>query len=156
MTQPRVHEQNRAGPQEPYAGVEHSDATGWTAWILLGGFLLVFVGMVHLAAGLLALFRPQVLAGGRADMLLPVGLTGLAWIEIVLGLMALVTGVGLIRALMWARLTAIVLGVVLALVNFAFVGVHPVWSITVVVLIGVVIYSVAAHGGELARAYADT
>jgi hypothetical protein len=30
-----------------------------------------------------------------------------------------------------------------------------VWSVTVIVLLGIVIYAVAAHGGEVAGAYAD-
>jgi hypothetical protein len=156
MIESEAHDEPRAGPDELYAGVSRSDATGWVAWALLGGFLLVLVGAVHLAAGLIALFRPQILAVGRAGMLLPVGLTALAWIQLLLGVLAVVTGVGLIRGRDWARLVTILLGCVAMLVNFAFVGVHPVWSITVIVLIGVVIYAVAVHGGEVARAYADT
>jgi hypothetical protein len=155
MTDPAARDGYRLDADEPYPGVTRSDATGWVAWILLGGFLLVVVGAVHLAAGLIALFRPEVLAAGRAAVLLPVGLTTLAWIQLSLGVLAIVTGVGLIRGRDWARLITILLGVLATLVDFAFVGVQPVWSITMIVLIAVVIYAVVVHGAELARAYAD-
>ncbi|MEU4426596.1 hypothetical protein AB0F81_38745 [Actinoplanes sp. NPDC024001] len=133
--------------------VEQSRATGWVAWVLFGGILLVLLGTVHLCVGLLALLRPEVLAGTRADQLLPVSLTALAWLHLVLGAGAVVTGVGLIRGTGWARVLAVLIGCLTALVNFAFHHAHPVWSVLAVGLSAVVVYSVAAHGGEVADAY---
>jgi hypothetical protein len=133
--------------------VEQSRATGWVAWVLFAGILLVLLGAVHLCVGLVALLRPEVLAGTRADQLLPVSLTALAWVHVVLGVAALITGVGLVRGLAWARLTAVLLACLAALVNFAFLHVHPVWSVLAVAFATVVVYSIAAHGGEVADAY---
>jgi hypothetical protein len=133
--------------------VEQSRATGWVAGVLFGGILLVLLGTVHFCLGLIALLRPETLAGTRADQLLPVSLTALAWVHLVLGAVALVTGVGLVRGLTWARVLAIGIGCLAALVNFAFHHVHPVWSVVAVALATVVVYSVAVHGGELADAY---
>jgi hypothetical protein len=45
---------------------------------------------------------------------------------------------------------------VAALVNFAFIGLYPVWSVTALAMTALVIYAVAVHGGELADAYGDT
>jgi hypothetical protein len=143
-------------PDLPYAGVEHSEATGWVAWVLFGGILLVLLGTLHLCIGLVALFRPEVLAASRTALLLPIGLTTLAWIHILLGIVAGVVGVGLMRGLRWARLTAILLACLSALVSFAFVGVYPVWSGTAITLAAIVIYAVAAHGAEVANAYGDS
>ena len=140
-------------PEVPYAGVSYSEATGWTAWVLLGGLLLVLLGTVHVCSGVVALFRPEVLGAGRADILLPVGLTTLAWLHLLVGAAAVVAGVGLIRGLVWARVTAILLGCVAVFVNFAFVGVYPMWSVTALILSVIVIYAVAAHGAEVADAY---
>jgi hypothetical protein len=135
--------------------VQESRATGWVAWVLFGGVLLVLLGTLHLCVGVVALFRPEVLAGTRADRLLPLSDTGLAWLHLLLGVLSVVTGVGLIRGLTWARAVAILLGCVIALVNFAVVDVHPFWSGIAVTLAGVIIYSTAAHGGEVADAYAQ-
>jgi hypothetical protein len=143
----------RPGSDAPYEGVEYSQASGWVAGVLLGGVLLVLLGTLHVGIGLVALFRPQALAASRAELLLSVGLTALAWIHIVLGAVAVTVGVGLVRGVTWARVAAILLACLAAVVNFAFIGVYPVWSITAIALTAIVIYSVAAHGSEVADAY---
>ena len=147
---------HRPESDAPYAGVEYSQATAWVGAVLFGGVLLVLLGTLHLGIGLVALLRPEVLAAGRADLLLGIGLTALAWVHIVLGVVAGVVGVGLIRGRRWAGMVAILLGCVAAVVNFAFVGVYPVWSITAIILAALVIYAVAAHLSEVADAYGRT
>jgi hypothetical protein len=137
----------------PAPGVERSEATGWVGWVLLGGILLVLLGVLHLCIGLLALFRPEFLAGTRADLALPVPLTVLGWIHLVVAAVAVPTGVGLIRGRRWARLITIQLACVASIVNFAFAGVYPVWSILSIGLAVVVSYAVARHGAEVADAY---
>jgi hypothetical protein len=141
------------GSDPPYTGVEHSTATGWVAWVLLGGVLLVLLGALHVGVGVVALVRPEVLAGGRADLLLPIGLTALAWIHLLIGGVAGVVGVGLVRGARWARLIAVQLACLIAIVNFASIEVYPVWSVTAIALTAIVIYAVVAHGSEVADAY---
>jgi hypothetical protein len=141
-------------PEGRYLGVEYSDATAWVAWVLLGGILLVLVGSVHLGIGLVGLLRPEILGTGRLHQLLPsLGPAALAWIHLILGAVAIVVAAGLMLGRGWARAAGIVLACVSALVNFAFLGVHPVWSAVVLVLDMIVIYAVAAHGAELVAAY---
>lgn len=149
---------SESGPARsaPSTGIERSTATAWVGWVLLGAIMIVMLGAVHVGTGLVALVRPEVLAGRRADLLLPVSLDALAWCHLVLGAAAVVVGVGLVRGRGWARLSAVFLSGVAALVNFAFVGIYPVWSVTALVMITVVVYAVAVHGSELAGAYGDT
>jgi hypothetical protein len=137
----------------PYTGVEQSTATAWVGWVLLGAIMIVMLGAVHLGTGLLALIRPEVLIGGRSDQLLPVSMDALAWFHIVLGAVALVVGVGLVRGRRWARLFAVLLAGVAALANFAFVDIYPVWSVTALAMTTVVVYAVVVHGAEVAGAY---
>ena len=143
----------RSGSDPLYAGVEHSTATGWVGWVLLGGVLSVLLGALHVGAGVVALFRPEVLAGGRADLLLPFGLTALAWIHLLIGAVTVVVGVGLIAGSRWARAAAVVLACLIAIVNFATADLYPVWSVTAITLTAIVIYAVVAHGSEVADAY---
>lgn len=133
--------------------VEESRATGWVAWVLFGGLVLVLLGTAHVCVGLVALLRPEVLAGSRADVLLPVSMTALARLHLVLGAIGVVCGVGLIRGLRWARAAGVLLACLAAAVDFAFIAVHPAWSVIAIALAGVVVYSVVAHGAELADAY---
>jgi hypothetical protein len=137
----------------PPARVESSEATGWVAWVLFGGILLVLLGVLHLGVGLLGLFRPEVLAGSRAALALPVSLTTVAWLHLAIGVAAVPVGVGLIRGLRWARLIAVQLACLAAIFSFVFAGVYPLWSILSVGLAVVVSYAVARHGSEVADAY---
>jgi hypothetical protein len=133
--------------------VEQSRATGWVAWVLFGGVILVLLGTVHTYVGLIALYRPEVLAGTRAELLLPIGWTGLAWVHLVIGVVTIADGWALIRGLNWARVVAVLLATGSAVVNFVFAAGHPVWSGIAIVLAVIVIYATAAHGGEVADAY---
>jgi hypothetical protein len=142
----------RPGRGEPYAGVTYSEATGWVAWVLLGSVLLVLLGALHLGIGVVALLHSEVLSSTRADLLLPVSLPVLVWIHLLLGAVAIATGFVLLRGRRWARVNAIVLAFLAAIVNFAFVDVYPAWSVIGVVLSSIVIYAIALHGSELAAA----
>ena len=155
-TTPHVPADYRKGSDPLYDGVEHSQATGWVAWVLLGGVLAVLLGALHIGVGVVALIRPEVLAGGRADLVLPFGLTALAWLHLVLGAVAVAAGAGLTAGRRWARYTAIALAGAAAWVNFAFLSVSPVWSTTAIAMTAVVIYAVAVHGAEVADAQGRT
>ena len=142
------------GP-EPYAGVAVSHATGWVAWVLLAGILLTLLGMLHAGMGLVAVFRPEFLADTRSARLLALGDDTLAVVHLMLGAVAVVTGVGLVRGVRWARLITIVLACVACVVNFTFMSVHPGWAVTAMMLAVIVTYAIAAHGAEVAGAYGD-
>jgi uncharacterized membrane protein YccC len=77
----------------------------------------------------------------------------LGWAHVMVGAVATVVGVGLILGRRWARVIAILLACLAALLNFAFADVYPLWSATAIALIFIVIYAVAAHGSEVADAY---
>jgi hypothetical protein len=140
-------------PGLPYAGVSRSTATGWVAWIMLAAVMLVMLGTVHALTGLVALLRPQILAGGRSNLLLPIGLDALAWIHIALGAGAVVVGWTLLRGRRWARMTAIIYASLAIFVNFAFIAVYPIWATTAIGFAVITIYAVAAHGREVEDAY---
>ena len=108
------------------------EATGWVAWILFGGLMLLLLGGAHLTVGSLALVRPEALAGSRSDLLLDVGL---------------------ILGRVWARVAAIVLACVAVLVNFAYAELYPVGAVVTIGLNVVVLYATVAHGRELTAAY---
>jgi hypothetical protein len=139
-------------PDLPY-GVSRSTASGWVAWILLAAILLVLLGSVHVLTGLVALLRPQILATTRSHLLVPLGLTALAWLHVVLGATAVTVGFSLLRGRRWARLSAVVLACLAILVNFAFIAIYPIWAVIAIAFAAIVIYAVAVHGSEMAGAY---
>ncbi|GAA2852476.1 membrane protein [Actinoplanes cyaneus] len=133
--------------------IEESRATGWIAWVLFGGVLLVLLGALHLSVGLIALLRPEFIAGDRADLLTDLPLTAVGWIHIAVGALALATGPCLIRNLSWARSVTVGLAVLAAVINFVFLGIYPVWSVIGIALSLLIAWAVVVHGDELAGAY---
>jgi ABC-type Co2+ transport system permease subunit len=131
---------------------EESTATGWVVWVLFGGIALVLLGTVHLCVGSLALADSGILAGTRADRLLPISLTALGWLHMAIGALAVITGAALFRGARWARITAILLAALGAFVDFTFLNESPVWSGIAIVLSALVIWAVARHGAEVADA----
>jgi hypothetical protein len=132
--------------------VEESTATGWVGLVLFGGLALVLLGAVHLCLGSLALADPEVLAGTRSDLLVPISLTALGWLHMAFGALAVVTGSALFLGRRWARILAFQLTLLIALADFLFLSVHPVWSVIGLVLSVLVMWAIARHGAEVADA----
>ncbi|BBH67304.1 hypothetical protein ACTI_39890 [Actinoplanes sp. OR16] len=119
---------------------------------MFGGLALVLLGSVHLCVGSLALWNPEILAGTRADQLLPISLKALGWLHMAIGALAVITGAALFTGRMWARVVAVVLAAASAFVDFLFLHVHPLWSGIAIVLAALVIWAVARHGAEMVDA----
>ena len=58
-------------------------------------------------------------------------------------------GWGLLSGRTWARTAAIILAVLSAIANFAFIPYYPFWSLLIITLDVFVDWAVAAHGGDL-------
>ena len=63
----------------------------------------------------------------------------------------ILAGLGVLSGEFLARIIGVILAGITAIVNFAFIPVYPLWSITVVVIAIVVIYALVAHGKECRR-----
>ncbi len=53
---------------------------------------------------------------------------------------------------MWGRVVGVILAVVSAVVNIAFLAAYPVWAALLITLDAIVIYALVVHGREV-RAY---
>jgi hypothetical protein len=124
-------------------------ASAWRRWIVFAGVILVIAGVYEAVEGLVALLNPAFygVPGGS----LPVaGYAVWGWVHLVIGVCVVLTGVGLVTGSGVARFVAAFLAMVSALVNLAFVGVAPVWSVIVIAFDVLVIYAITVHGEELA------
>ena len=114
---------------------------------------LVAYGTVSFAGVMLAVTAIfQILQGISAvanDKLYVVGLnytyefdvTTWGWIHIVVGAIALATGIGLLMGQGWARILGIVMAVVVIVTNFAYLPYYPFWSITIIAFAVFVIWA---------------
>ena len=70
------------------------------------------------------------------------------WLMVVLGAVVAVAGHQVLSGRTWARYVAVLVMAFDALLNFAFVGGYPFWSILAIVLDVIVIYALIVHGRE--------
>jgi hypothetical protein len=78
--------------------------------------------------------------------------TAWGWTHLLLGVVAVAAGFGVLLGQMWARVAGIVIALLSALVNIAFVSAYPVWSTIIIATDVLVIYALAVHGREIKSA----
>ena len=123
--------------------------TGWVGWIFFAGTIMIMLGSFHAIQGLVALFKDEYFLVGQDGLVLDVDFTAWGWTHLILGLVVAGAGVALWVGQTWARVVAVVLAVISALVNIAFLGAYPVWSSLMIGLDVLVIWAVTVHGREV-------
>jgi hypothetical protein len=134
---------NQVQPQ-----AEHP-VTGWVVWMFFAGAMLVLLGVLHVLDGLVSLFKDELFAVRPNRMPVDVSYVVWGWSHLVFGPILIALGYAVLAARRWARLTAVVLAAVSAIVNFAFLPAYPLWSVIAITLDLLVIYALTVHGGEL-------
>lgn len=133
------------------SAVRGREVTAWVGWIWFAGIMMIVMGSFNAIEGLVALFRSDYYVAGPENVLV-FDLTGWGWITLLLGVLIALAGVALFSGAAWARVVAVLLAVVNAVAQLAFVTVHPIWSTIVIALCVVVIWAVVVHGAEAAEA----
>jgi hypothetical protein len=124
------------------------ERSGWLGWVYFSGFLMIILGFFQIIAGLAALLNDQYFVALRAHLLV-LDYTQWGWIHLILGIVILMAGLSLFNGSTWARIVGVWLAMVNLVAQFAFVSVYPIWSILMMVLDVIIIYSLTVHGGEL-------
>jgi hypothetical protein len=69
------------------------------------------------------------------------------WIKLIIGIILVITGFGLFSRAIWAR----TLGVIVAIVSFAWLPWYPRWALVVLAIDLTVICALTAHGRDITR-----
>jgi hypothetical protein len=125
--------------------------SGWLGWVFFAGVLMIMVGVLQVTEGLVALFDDGYYVVGADQLALPVDYTVWGWVHLLVGVLAVLIGIGLLTGNMVARGAAVCLATFSALASLAFVAAAPAWSVIVIAVDVLVIYAVVVHGGELDR-----
>jgi hypothetical protein len=134
-----------ADPQTPYGDVQ----TAWTGWVIFGSVMLILMGAFQVVEGLVALFDDGFYLVGANGLVVNVNYNTWGWIHLIIGVIALLAGVGLTMGNMAARVVGVVIAFVSAVVNLAFISAYPIWSTILITLDVIVIYAIIVHGREL-------
>ena len=124
--------------------------TAWSGWVTFAAVFLLVSGIFSAIQGVVALIGPNtyyVVEGG--DLFL-FDVAGWGWWNLIVGALLILTGLALFTRATWARVVAVILAILSAVVQMLLVPAQPWWSFMVIALDMVVIYALIAHGDELA------
>jgi hypothetical protein len=139
---PRTNVGASRGDQEP-------ELTAWTGWVAFASFMMILVGSFQAIEGLVAIFDDGFYRVTDSGLVVNVDYTVWGWVHLLLGVLIIAAGAGVLTGNMAARVVAVGLASLSALVNLAFIEAYPVWSVIIITLDVLVIYAVTVHGHEL-------
>jgi hypothetical protein len=122
--------------------------TGWIGWVYFAGVMMIMLGAFQAIAGLVALFNDTYYLVAKSGLVVSADYTTWGWVHILLGVVALLAGFAVMAGRVWGRTIGIIMAVVSAIANMAFVPAYPVWAILIIAVDVIVIYALAVHGGE--------
>src|SRR5919112_2018721 len=109
------------------------DPTGWTGWVVFASFMMIMAGSFQAIDGLVV----------------NVDYSVWGWTHLLLGALLIICGIGVLAGNIVARVVAILLAGLSALVNLVFLEAYPIWGILIITVDVLVIYSLVVHGREL-------
>jgi hypothetical protein len=113
-------------------------------WLSFAGIVAFVVGVFNVIDGLVALFRNDYYLVTSQDILV-FDFTAWGWIWLVLGTTQIVIGAGLLAGQPWARTAGVVMAVLVAIGQLAFLRAFPVWSVLVIAMCVLLVYALTAR-----------
>jgi uncharacterized membrane protein len=122
------------------------EVSGWAVGgIVFAASILTLIGTFQVIAGLVAVFNDEFFVVTR-NYTFDLDVTAWGWIHLILGVLLVITGLGLFGRRTWAGVTGIMLAMLSALVNFFFIPYYPLWSIVIIALDVWVIWALTRPG----------
>ncbi|HEY7468856.1 MAG TPA: hypothetical protein VIC07_04930 [Acidimicrobiia bacterium] len=127
------------------------ETSGWAiGWITFAAVMMIMIGFFHGIAGLVGVLEDDLYVLTN-EYLFELDVTTWGWIHLVMGVLAIVAGFYLFTGAVWARTIGVILAVVSALANFAWLPWYPVWSIIMITASVFVIWALTAHGRDVVQ-----
>ena len=126
--------------------MDAQDRGQWgTGWVIFAGCMMMMLGVFQSIAGLTALFNDDFFLVGSSGLIVSLDITAWGWIHLVLGVVIFAAGGAALSGRAWGRVIGIVLALLSAITNLAFLPAYPVWSTIMIVIDILVIYALAVH-----------
>jgi hypothetical protein len=123
--------------------------TGWTGWVVFASAMMLLLGTFQAIEGLVAIFDDGYYRVTQSGLVVNVDYTVWGWTHLLLGVLIVISGVGVLAGNLVARTVAVILAVLSAIANLLFIEAYPLWSVIVITVDVLVIYAVTVHGREM-------
>lgn len=112
--------------------------------------MMMMIGAFQAIQGIIALANDTFYVVGQ-EYVFQFDVTTWGWIHLILGVVVAVAGYFVLQAKVWARTVGVIVAVISALFNFAWLPYYPVWSILIIALNVVVIWALTVRGRDVTR-----
>jgi hypothetical protein len=133
--------------------VTNNTVTGWVGWVYFAGILMILRGASEAFLGITALINKQYIFITNSNNQLVASVEHVqtwGWVSLVVGLIVMAAGFSLLHGGTLARILGVAFASAAFLVNMAFLGVFPAWSIIAMIVDVLIIYALVVHGREAA------
>jgi hypothetical protein len=132
------------------AGME-PESSGWAAgWITFAGIALILIGVFHAIAGFAEIIDSDSYVLTQ-QYVLKFNATTWGWIHLIGGIIVIFAGFGVFRGAVWARTVGVIIAMISAIANFAWLLYMPLWSILMIFIDVSIIWALTVHGRDLER-----
>jgi hypothetical protein len=111
--------------------------------------MMVMLGTFHIFQGLVALFNDDYYLVGKSGLVVNVDFTTWGWVHLIGGVIVVAAGLCVFLGQMWARAVGVIVALLSAVVNIAFLAAYPLWSMMMIALDVVVILALTVHGSDV-------
>jgi len=129
---------------------QHAPSGAAAGLTVFAAVMLMMIGAFQAIQGIIALANDTFYVVGQ-EYIFQFDLTTWGWIHLLLGILVAVAGYFVLQGAVWARTVGVIVAVVSALFNFAWLPYYPVWSIIIITLNVFVIWALTAHGRDVTR-----
>ena len=133
----------------PRQNVQPTTMTGWVGWIAFAGVMMVLLGAFHVLQGLVAVFRDEYYLVSSSGLILNVDYTAWGWIHIIGGVVLVAAGFFVFTGNVVARTIGVVVAMLSAILNIAFLSAYPIWSALMIGFNVLAIWALTVHGSEM-------
>ena len=129
--------------------------SGWAVgWIMFAAIMMLLIGFFHVIAGLVAIVDDNFYVATK-EYVFQFDRTTWGWVHLIFGIIVFLAGLSLFKGAIWARTVGVILGVVSAVVGFAWLPWYPIWGILIVVIAVSVIWALTVHGRDADLTHGD-
>ena len=130
----------------------NDQASGWAVgWTGFAGIMMIVGGIWWIIVGLIAVVNDDFYAVTE-EYILQFSTTTWGWIHLVLGVVVLLAGIYLFSGAVWARIVGVGVAVLWMITAFSWLPYSPVWAIVLIAISVSIIWSLTAHGRDIAEA----
>jgi hypothetical protein len=122
-------------------------AIGWTAFAAI---MMIMMGMWHAMAGFVGILEQELIVT-TPNYIFQLDVTTWGWVHLVLGLVVLFAGFFLFTGSVFARTVGVIIAVISAIANFAWLPYKEFWGVLIIFLDVAVIWALTAHGRDIAH-----